>query len=179
MAQLSSRYATAIFDLSLERGVLNESLDQALFVKDVLEDEQCHSIITHPRISAGDKRSFFEEVFAKHVSADMMGFLNLAVAKNREEFIVPSLGAFIDMANDHLRKTTALVVSAVPLRAEQVSALEVLLAKKTSKQVTVEQKVDPAIIGGLYIQVDGYFVDRTIRTRLQDIKQSLITTSET
>jgi len=173
VAQLSNRYATAIFDLSMERGMLNENLDQAIFMRDVLNNDECKNIITHPRISAKEKNSFFDEIFSKHISADMLGFLRLAVAKNREEFIIPALSSFIDMANDHVRRTTALVISAVPLKAEQVSALAALLSKKINKQVTIEQKVDPSIIGGLYIQVDGYFVDRTIKSRLQEIKVSL------
>ena len=173
MAQLSNRYATALFDLSVERGMLNENLEVALVMRDALEEEGCKSIITHPRITAAEKRNFFDKVFKPYASADMMGFLHLAVAKNREIFIVPSLDAFIDMANDYLRRTTALVTSAIPLRDEQISALEALLSRKINKEVSVELKVDPSIIGGLYIHVDGYFVDRTIRTRLQEIKLSL------
>lgn len=173
MAQLSNRYATAIFDLSIERDMLNENLDQAIFLRDALSGEECKTILTHPRISSKEKHTFFDNVFSEHISADLLGFLRLAVDKNREEFIVPALSSFIDMANDHIRRTTALVVSAVPLKAEQVSALAALLSKKTNKQVTIKQKVDPSIIGGLYIQVDGYFVDRTIKSRLQEIKVSL------
>ena len=176
MAQLSNRYATAIYDLSMESGAINENLNQALLVRDVLtEDDRCHSIITHPRITAAEKRSFFNEIFEKHISKDLMGFLHLAIAKNREAFIVPALESFIDMAHEYLKETTATVVTAVPLRDEQVSALAALLSQKTAKKVTIEQKLDPAIIGGLYIQVDGYFVDRTIKTRLQEIKISLET----
>ena len=173
MAQLSNRYATALFDLSLDHSMLNENLEAALVMRDVLEEEGCKSIITHPRIMAAEKRKFFDEVFKKHVSADMMGFLHLAVAKNRESFIVPSLDAFIGMAHDHLRKTTAVITSAVPLRDEQITALAALLSRKLNKEVSIELKLDQSVIGGLHIQVDGYFVDRTIRTRLQEIKLSL------
>ena len=171
--RLSNRYATAIFELSIERGALDENLGQALVMRDTLKDEQCQSIITHPRITAVQKQSFFDEVF-KGVGTDLMGFLHLAVTKNREAFIVPALSHFIDMAHDHLRKTTARVVSAVPLRPEQIDALATLLSEKVSKQVSVETKVDPSVIGGLYINVDGYFIDRTLRTRLQDIKLNLM-----
>jgi len=173
VARLSSRYATAIFDLSIEGGKLNENLGQALYLRDVLKDEQCKKLLTHPRISAAEKRAFFDEIFKGHIHTDLLGFLHLAVAKNREAFIVPVLSDFIDMANDYLKKSTALVTSAVPLRNDQLSALAVLLSKKTNKHVTIEQKIDPSVIGGLHIQVDGYFVDRTIKTRLQEIKMSL------
>ena len=173
MAQLSNRYAAAIFDLSLERNQLNENLGQAIFLRDVLSDKECRSILTHPRISAAEKKSFFNEAFSNHISQDLMGFLHLTVAKNRENFIVPVLSSFIDMADQYFRRTTALIVSAVPLKDEQVTVLSELLSRKLSKQVTVEQKVDPSIIGGLYIQVDGYILDTTIKTRLQEIKVSL------
>jgi F-type H+-transporting ATPase subunit delta len=173
VAQLSNRYAAAIFDLSMERGKLNENLDQAIFLRDTMSDKQIQNILTHPRISVSEKYSFFDEVFAKSISTDLLGFLRLAVSKNREEFIVPALSSFIDMANNHVRRTTALVISAVPLKAGQTDSLAALLSRKLSKQVTIEQKVDPSIIGGLYIQVDGYFIDRTIKTRLQEIKVSM------
>jgi len=173
VAQLSNRYAAAIFELSVERGRLDENLGNALMMRDVLKDKECQEIITHPRISAAEKRSFFDEVFKKHVSDDLQGFLHLAVTKNREAFIVPTLSTFIDMANAYVRKTTASVISAVPLRDEQVTSLAALLSKKLEKDVTIEPKVDPSVIGGLYINVDGYFVDRTIKTRLHGIKLSL------
>ena len=173
MARLSSRYATALFDLSIEGGKLNESLNQAIYLRDALKDERCQKLLTHPRISAAEKRSFFDDIFKQHINPDLLGFLHLTVDKNREAFIVPVLSDFINMGNDYLRKTTALVTSAVPLRSDQVSALAALLSKKTNKHVTIEQKIDPSIIGGLHIQVDGYFIDRTVKTRLQDIKVSL------
>jgi F-type H+-transporting ATPase subunit delta len=102
-----------------------------------------------------------------------MGFLHLAVSKNREKIIIPVLNDFIDMANNHIRKTTATVVSAVPLREEQVSALANLLSRKLNKQVDIVQRIDPSVIGGIYINVDGYYIDKTIKSRLRGIKESM------
>ena len=174
MAQLSNRYAAAIFQLSMERSKIDEYLDQALLIRDVLSDDDCQSIITNPRISAAEKRSFFDEVFSNHVSIDLMGFLHLTLVKNRETQIIPILSDFIDMANAHNRKTTATVVSAVELGPRQIGSLAALLSRKLSKQVDIVQKVDTSVIGGLYINVDGYFIDRTIKTRLHEIKLDLI-----
>jgi len=173
VAKLSSRYATALFDLSLEHNVLEESLSQASLLCDTLKDKDCQSIITHPRISAAHKKNFFDAAFSGHISNDLMGFLHLAVSKNREKIIIPVLNDFIDMANNHIRKTTATVVSAVPLREEQVSALANLLSRKLNKQVDIVQRVDPSVIGGIYINVDGYYIDKTISSRLRGIKESM------
>ena len=170
MAQLSNRYAAAIFELSLGRGNLDEDLGAALFMADALGTDDCKAVITHPRISADEKKSFFDDAFKEHISADLMGFLHLAVDKGREEYIVPILTEFINMSRRHLRKATATVVSAFPLRAGQKAAMAALLTRKLNKQVDIDAKVDPAVIGGLYIQVDGYYLDRTLRTRLQEMK---------
>lgn len=174
MAQLSNRYAAAIFELAIERGNLDESLSQAEFLRGILVGDDCKSIITHPRISSGEKKAFFDEAFKSHVNNELMGFLHLAVDKGREEYIVPILAEFIDMANNHLRRVTAVVVSAVPIRDDQQTALASLLSRKLSKQVSLELKVDPSVIGGLYIQVDGYYMDRTVKTRLEELKSSMV-----
>jgi F-type H+-transporting ATPase subunit delta len=173
MAQLSNRYATALFSLALERGTLSASLDEAVFMRDTLADEDCQRLLIHPRISATEKKNFFDTVFKGKVSTDMLGFLHLTVEKNRVDFIVPALSDFIEMARQHMRQTTAHVVSAVPLHPEQISALEALLSRKLDKQVEVSLQVNPGVIGGLYIEVDGYFVDRTVKSRLMEMKKTM------
>jgi len=173
VARVSNRYATALFELSMERGLLSEYLEQAVFLREALQDPDCQRVITHPKITMDEKRGFFDKAFAGNIYPDLMGFLCLTVAKNREQFIVPTLAAFIEMGRDHFRKTTAFVVSAVPLREDQVSVIAAKLSRKLDKQVDVSVKVDPSIIGGLYIQADGYFIDCTIKNRLHDIKVNL------
>ena len=180
MAQLSNRYAAAIFQLALARGDqegaeggLRESLNQALMLRDVMKEEECQTILTHPRISGTEKKSFLDEAFKNHVNVNLMGLLYLVVDKGREEFIVPILNEFIDMANTQLRKATALVVSAYPLKNEQRDQLAALLSRKLDKQVEIDVKVNPSVIGGLYIQVDGRYIDRTVKTRLLDLKEEM------
>jgi F-type H+-transporting ATPase subunit delta len=157
----------------MERGTLQESLEEAVFMRDTLSDEECQLLLAHPGISAAEKKNFFDTVFKGQVSDDMLGFLHLTVEKNRVAFIVPALSGFVEMAKQHMRQTTARVVSAVPLQPVQLSALEALLSQKLDKQVEINLNVDPSVIGGLYIEVDGYFVDRTVKTRLMEMKKSM------
>ena len=174
MAQLSNRYAAAIFELAQERGTLDDSLTQAAFLRNVLGDKDCQSILTHPRIPSAEKKSFLDEALKDHINSDLMGLLHLIVDKNREDYIAAILSEFINMGNRELRRATAYVVSAFSLSKDQEAQLAALLSRKLNKQVNVEVKVNPAVIGGLYIQVDGYYVDRTIRTRLQEVKSEML-----
>ena len=174
MAELSTRYAAALFELALERGMLNEYLEQAVFVRNAMQLDECQKFMEHPHISKMYKCEFFDNVFGKDMHGDLRGFLYLLVNKNRENVILSALEDFISMGDSHNRKTTATVISAAMPEEQQIAALRDMLSKKLNKQVEISVKVDPLLIGGLYIYVDGYLIDRTIKKQLKNFKDSII-----
>jgi F-type H+-transporting ATPase subunit delta len=140
-----------------------------------LQEDECKSFLTHPRVSGTEKNAFFDKVFSEHVNVDLMGFLHLTVSKNREAFLLPALNQFIEMVRRHHNQTTARVVSAVPLSELQLTNLAALLTRKLNKKVDVQVIVDPAVIGGMSVQVDGFFIDRTLRFLLRNMKDEVNT----
>jgi F-type H+-transporting ATPase subunit delta len=173
VADLGIRYATALFDISQEGGLLDDYLEQAQLVRDNIKSEDAQRILTHPRISSEEKFAFLQKAFAEHIHQDLLGFMRLVISKNREAFLLPALNKLVEMMKTHERQTTARVVSAVPLTDQQAEELTALLSKKTGKQVDVTVLVDPSVIAGISIHVDGYFLDRTVRTMLKDMKENL------
>ena len=173
MADLGIRYATALFELSSESGTLNEYQEQAEFLRDTLTADGALSILTHPRISAKEKYDFLKTAYGGIVHQDMMGFLKLVVSKNREAYLLSALNKLVDMIRVHKNQTTARVVSAVPLTYEQAGKLADVLSRKLAKQVDVTVLVDPSQIAGLSIHVGEYFLDRTVKTMLKDLKETV------
>jgi F-type H+-transporting ATPase subunit delta len=173
VADLGIRYATALFDISRESGLLNDYLEQAQLVRDNIKSEDAQRVLTHPRISSDEKFAFLQKSFGEHIHQDLLGFMRLVVSKNREAFLLPALNKLVEMIETHQRKTTARVVSAVPLSSAQLTELNALLVKKTNKQVSITVVVDPSVIAGVSIHVDGFFLDRTVRTMLKDMKENI------
>ena len=173
MADLGIRYAAALFEISEESGMLQEYQKQAQFLRDTLVGEGAVSVLTHPRISAGEKTAFLTKTYGGAIHQDLMAFLKLAVSKNREEYIVPALDKLVEMIRARGNQTTAKVVSAVPLTDSQAERLAGALARKLDKKVDLAVLVDPSQIAGLSIHVDGYFLDRTVKTMLKDLKETV------
>ena len=173
MAQLSGRYAAALFDLALESGALASYREQAAFLSDTLQNDDCRRVIEHPHISGAGKKEFLSALFAGKVSDDLLGFLYLGVDKSREKFLVPGLRAFIARADEFTGRVDATALCAAPLDENQILALEKLLSQKLQKRVIVSVRVDPSVLGGVCIQADGYFLDMTVKKRLSDMKASL------
>ncbi|HHU23381.1 MAG TPA: ATP synthase F1 subunit delta [Clostridiales bacterium] len=173
MAELKYRYASALFKLAMEKGTLEEQMQQAAFVVDVLETDKCEDFLLHPHIPNSAKCELLSSLFAGKISEDLMGFLYLAVNKSREAIILPALASFMDMVEKHSGKAAACVVSAAPLGEEQVLALGRLLTRKLGREVEIQIQVDPALIGGFYVHVEGRLIDQTVRARLTNMKESL------
>jgi len=169
MERLSALYASAMFDLAKELEAIDDFLAQAVLIRDSLQEEDCRRILVHPHIPAKEKQEFFRKAFAGHIHKDLLGFLFLVAEKNREAFLLPALTALIEMINRHNRRVAAKAFFATALDKPQVAAIKDVLSKKLSKEVEVSQKVDPSVIGGPYILVDGYYLDWTVKKRLRDL----------
>ena len=172
MADLGIRYATALFEISQESGLTKEYLAQAQLLCDNFQDEEALLILTHPRITADEKFDFINKAFGGAIHQDLLGFIQLVIAKNREAFLLPALGKLVEMIKHHQNQTTAKVISAVPLTDAQAERLGKILSKKLNKEVDITVIVDPSQIAGISIHVDGYFIDRTVKSMLRDMKDS-------
>ena len=173
MERLSVIYASALFDLALQQDSVDEFLNQAIFLRDSLNDKDCQRMLVHPQIPASEKHEFFRNAFEGKIHEDLLGFLYLVADKNRETRLIPALDALIGNIEHHNNIVTAMVLSAAPYDEKQAESLREMLSKKLNKQVNLKMNVDPSVIGGPYIFVDGYYIDWTVKKRISDLTTSL------
>jgi F-type H+-transporting ATPase subunit delta len=85
--------------------------------------------------------------------------------------------AFSERLLDVQRVVRANVTTAVPLTDASRAALTGALAKATGKTVTITEKVDPAIVGGLVARVGSVVYDASVTRQLERIREKLTTSS--
>jgi F-type H+-transporting ATPase subunit delta len=173
MAKLKDRYANALLELSEEKGTLEKDIEQATFIRDIFRNSDVQAFLLNPHFPDSAKHQLFHNAFLKNLSNHLMGFLYHMVGKSRESLIVPALTEYIKCSNRRLGKIEAKVVSAKALTEKQVEFIRTLLSQKLHMQVEVKAAVDPNVIGGFYVLVNGYIFDRTVRTDLNDMKERL------
>ena len=173
MERLSVIYASALFDIALQQDAVDEFLNQAIFLRDSLSDPDFQHVLVHPQIAAAEKQEIFREAFSGQIHKDLLGFLYLVADKNREAHLMPALKALIELIEHHNKIVTARVTTAAPYDEKQAESLRVILSEKLDKHIELDIKVDPSLIGGPYIFVDGYYIDWTVKTRLHEMTGSL------
>lgn len=82
-------------------------------------------------------------------------------------------GKVMVLKNAEISGTTAEVVSALPLTAEEQEIVRKDVLSKMGKQIEVDFRVDPAILGGLVIHVGDKVLDGSVAGQLEDLRQSL------
>jgi F-type H+-transporting ATPase subunit b len=82
-------------------------------------------------------------------------------------------GKVVVLEGVDLNGSTAEVVSALPLTAEEQEIVRTDVLSRMGKKIPVDFRVDPAILGGLVIHVGDKVLDGSVAGQLEDLRQSL------
>lgn len=174
-AGLAGRYASALFDLARESNAI-DSVKKSLADLRVglAESADLSALIASPVVGRTDAAKAIEAV-AKAMKLDSLTAKFLGVlAENRRLADLPKMiDAFDAIVADHRGEVTAKVTSAHPLTAEQLKTLTANLKSRVGRDVTVAATVDPAILGGLVVQLGSQLIDGSIRTRLNSFATAM------
>ncbi|MGW2094059.1 F0F1 ATP synthase subunit delta [Promicromonospora sukumoe] len=96
-----------------------------------------------------------------------------ATSALRGRRFVQTIGWFGEVAAERRKRLVAAVTSATVLTREQEQRLGALLERSYGRPVQLNVTVDPAVVGGLRIQVGADVVDSTVLSRLADAQRRL------
>jgi len=174
-ASLAGRYASALFELAREQKQIDsvgrslDTLGQAL-----LDSRELDELVTSPLVSREDAGRAFAGL-APQLKLDPItaSFLGVIARNGRKNQLRNVIRAFRRLAADHRGETTADVTTARPLNDDQVKQLKQQLRVRAGRDVTIEAKVDPAILGGIVVKLGSQMIDASIRTKLNRLAQAM------
>jgi F-type H+-transporting ATPase subunit delta len=172
---MAGRYATALFELAREQNAIDTvkvNLDR--FDALVAEIADLARLLRSPVLSAEEQGRALSGVLDK-VGIDGLAanFLKL-VATNRRLFAALDMAkAYRALVAKHKGEVTAEVTVAEKPSEAHLAAIKDALRAVTKKDVQVDVKVDPAIIGGLVVKLGSRMVDSSLRTKLNAIKLAM------
>lgn len=174
-ASLAGRYALALFGLARD-GKQLDSVEQSLAqVKAALEQSEDFRALTTSPLVGRDAAAAAIKAVGESLKVDPLtqNFLGVLAENRRLAHIGGIIRAFTLLVSNHKGETTAEVTSAHPLNDDQVAALAAQLKSRVGRDVAVELKVDPEILGGLKVKIGSQLIDSSIRTRLNTLAQAM------
>ena len=172
---VAERYANALFELALENNSLAEiEKDLGRFSALIAESPDLARLVRSPVFSADEQRRAVGAVLDQAGIGGLVANFVKVVAGNRRLFAVPDIViAFTRLAAKHRGEITAEVTSAEPLSDKHATALKEALKTSLGKDVTLEARVDPSLIGGLIVKVGSRMIDGSLKTKLNSLKLAM------
>ena len=170
--KLSNRYAKALFDFAGERNQIEEVFgDLQLFANTLKENRELQMLLRNPVVPPNQKHQIFESVFNGTLHETTYQFLDLLLKKRREPDLDTICEGFFKLYKQAHNIRTASVVTAQPLSDELKSKIVSLLTEQTHATIELKESVEPSIIGGFVVQMDDYFLDTCILTKINKLRQ--------
>lgn len=174
-ASLAGRYASALFDLARDAKQI-ESVSRSLdTLKAALaQSPDLAALSTRPLIGRGKTATALGEI-ARALSLDPLTtkFLGVLANNGRLAQLPTIIRDFGRLAAEHRGETTAEVTSAHPLGDDQLAALTAQLTARAGRAVTIDARVDPAILGGIAVKIGSRMIDGSVRTKLNTLAQAM------
>ena len=172
VSQIARPYASALFDLAKADNSV-AAVEQGLVKLLALADESPDfaRFLRSPVINTEEKAVAMHALLAKAKAHTTVGNFVKVVARNGRLFALPAIvKAYREKAAADRGEVTADVTSAAPLTAAQSKSLAETLKVKIGKAVTLNQHVDPSLIGGLVVKVGSQMIDSSLKTKLAAMK---------
>jgi F-type H+-transporting ATPase subunit delta len=175
MASMAGRYAAALLDLAKEERQLPQvEADLAAFRAMLDESEDLRRLIRSPVISAENQAKALDAVLAKAGACALTANFFRLIARNRRLFAVGDMiRDFRALLARERGEVSADVASAHALAPEQLNALKDALRVQIGKDVQVNTRVDPSLLGGLVVKVGSKMIDSSLRTKLNNLKVAM------
>jgi F-type H+-transporting ATPase subunit delta len=170
---VTHRYAEALFNLAKERGELDAVRRDVEGIARTIADPAAHASLLDARISI-DKRRAMAESLITGMNQLVQSFVLLLFDKRREQ-VLPNLGAaFHQRSLDERRAAEGVVESARPLGASEIAQLAQAFGRRLGKDVSLENRVVPGLLGGIRVIVGSKMIDHSLQGRLSGLRKTLL-----
>ena len=170
--KLSNRYAKALFDFAGEKNQIEEVYgDLKLFAGTLSENRELQLLLRDPVVPSNQKHQIFESVFNGTLHDITYQFLAVLLKKKREPALDTICDEFFKMYNAAHNIKTVHISTAKPLSDALKSKILNMLTEQIHATIDLKENVDPSIIGGFIFKMDDYYLDSSIISKINKLRQ--------
>jgi F-type H+-transporting ATPase subunit delta len=172
---MAGRYATALFELARETDAIDAvKADLERFDALVAENPDLNRLVRSPVFSAAEQLQALSAVLDRAGIGGLAAKFLKLVTMNRRLFAARDMvRGYRELVALHKGEATAEVTVAERLKDDHLAALKSALKAVSGKDVDLNIKIDPAIIGGLVVKLGSRMVDTSLRTKLNAIRHAM------
>lgn len=167
-------YGQALFLAAKENGVVDAVLADARELEERSDPNgRMAALLRAPHILRERKIELTRRALAS-VEPLLLNFILLLLRKDRILVFSDALAVFKRMAEEEAGVQAGVLTSATRLGQDQRAALHAALEARTGLKLTIEYKVDPALLGGVVFKSGDLLIDNSLASALARLRSRLM-----
>ena len=172
----AKRYAKAVYELAEQSHDVTGWRARLARLQALLSDSEVAEIIANPAVSPERRLQVVDVLDADQALGEEGRNLGKLLIEARATEALPEIREEFDRLDDEAAgRVRAIATTAVPLGDADRDRLVADLSRRYGKEVRLQTRVDPSILGGLVLQVGDQLIDASVQTRLQQLRRQLAT----
>lgn len=175
---VSVRYAKALLQYAVEKGQEDKVYaEMQVLLTRLSHVHSIHDRLQDPTLKDSVKCALLETAVTDSrtaLSDSLKSFFALVVGAGRSDMLVFMASSYMDLYRNRYGIVPVQLVTATPVGNERRESLKNLVEKVEHGTLEWTHTVDPSIQGGFVLQVGGYRLDASVKSRLQHIRKELI-----
>jgi F-type H+-transporting ATPase subunit delta len=171
MSRAAIRYAKAILETAVSKGKANQvNDDMKSIIASVNSSADLKDFLSSPIITSEVKMNVLSEVFGS-VEEDTKSLFRLLQENKRFEILEAIAAQFNVQFDDMNGVEVANVTTAFPITADLEAKILAKATSMSTKKITIQNTIDPSIIGGFILRIGDKQYNASVSNRLQELKR--------
>lgn len=171
---IAKRYARALAGVAGEQGRLEQTAEELERLAGWLDDADVKAAFDSPNLGVTARRGLVGRlVESLGLSELTSNFLSMLAERNRLDQFDAIVQAYETLVDRSLGRVRAVVRAATPLDDASVEQIRTVLEQVSKKKVLASVVVDPTLIAGVSVEIEGRVFDGSARTQLTHLARSM------
>lgn len=174
MTEYARVYGGSLYDLASEEKLTDAILNEMQEIREIFRANPDYlKLLSEPSVKKNERTDLIEKAFGAEAERYLVNFLKILCEKNILREYEGCVEEFTRRYNADHNIAEAVVTSAVELSDSQKQALKDKLEKVSGKTVSLVTRVNPALVAGIKVELEGVEMDGSVSGRLNDISKKL------
>ena len=167
-------YGKALFDAAKELDKLKVIEDEITQIDQILKEEAFYvSLLQNPAVPLAKKKQMIRNVFEGRVQKEVLSLLYILVDRSRMNYYHYIVKEYLRLYDAERGDAYGKVYSAVPLTEEQMRKIALETGSLLKKKILLKNEIDPSLIGGIKVAVDGKLIDTSFSSQLKNLRDRI------
>lgn len=170
-AELAKKYAKALLQEAIEHNDVDNIAHEVRMICQLMSDSsEMNMLMTSRLVNVRDRQEGIALV-SDHIDLSLItrNFLGVLIENGRTFIFNEIAAAFINMYEEYKGILSVSVVAAQALNDQTQQRLTDTLQAVFNKEIRLDIKINPALIGGLTVQAGALMADASVKTKLQKL----------